>query len=345
MDPAITIQHVSRRFVATQALDDVSLEIGVGEIISLIGQSGCGKSTLLRIIAGLDAEHSGEVRLFGQQVSGRDRFVEPEQRNVGFMLQDYALFPHLTVRQNIGFGLRKMAAAAAQTRVCDVASRLMVDGLLDKYPHMLSGGEQQRVALARALAPSPRILLMDEPFSNLDRRLAENVRSETLGILRELGTTAVLVTHDPEEALASSDRIVLLRSGKVLQTGTPYEIYFHPNAPYSADYFCAYNKLPAVFRGGVFETAAGRFPASFEMAEGGRATVYIRPEAIGISRDGDGLKGRIISRTFMGNSERVVLQLADSRVTLTAQVPRQIPDGGAEVQVVIPSIGMLAFPE
>jgi iron(III) transport system ATP-binding protein len=276
MSSAIEVQHISRQFKSTIALDDVSLACDAGEILSLIGQSGCGKSTLLRIIAGLDHEHDGRVLLFGNEVSGASVFVEPEQRSVGFMFQDYALFPHLTSA---------------------LAERLAVSAMLDKYPHMLSGGEQQRVALARALAPAPRVLLMDEPFSNLDRRLAERVRAETVAVLRDLGMTAVLVTHDPEEALSFSDRIALLKAGRLIQAGTPHDLYFHPNSPYCADYFCAYNKIKAVYRGGMLETAIGVFPASFSAREGEAATVYIRPQSVHVSQDGDGLPATIKHRT------------------------------------------------
>jgi iron(III) transport system ATP-binding protein len=345
MSAAITVERVSRKFKVTQALDDVSLSCDAEEIVSLIGPSGCGKSTLLRIIAGLDSEHEGRVHLFGQLVSGAKVFVEPEQRSVGFMFQDYALFPHLTVEQNIGFGLRGAASATVRTKALALAERLSINALLDKYPHMLSGGEQQRVALARALAPAPRVLLMDEPFSNLDRRLAERVRAETISVLRELGMTAVLVTHDPEEALSVSDRIVLLKSGKLVQTGTPYELYFHPNAPYCADYFCAYNKIRATYRNGLLDTVLGKFPASYEAAEGTSATVYIRPQSVYLSNDGDGLPATIRRRIFMGDAQRLELEMDGSKLMLTAQITHQLPHDAHRVNVVLPSIGMLAFPD
>ena len=208
---------------------------------------------------------------------------------------------------------------------------------------MLSGGEQQRVALARALAPEPSILLMDEPFSNLDRRLAEMIRAETLAILRELKTTAIMVTHDPEEALSSSDRIALMRDGKILQVGTPYELYFHPTSRYTADYFCAFNKIPAIFRDGKLLTEIGSFPASFDCAIGCEVTVYIRPQSVSVSRDGEGLTGRIISRSFKGESQQLQIQMDGMQLRLTALIPNILPDGDDQVQVVVPSIGVLAF--
>jgi iron(III) transport system ATP-binding protein len=340
---AIEIDGVSRLFRGVRALDRVSLSVFQGEIVSLIGQSGCGKSTLLRIISGVDPEHDGSVTLFGDIAATANVFVEPEKRNVGFMLQDYALFPHLTVEQNIWFGVKKIAKPVAQARVDRIVGRLSLGALVKKYPHMLSGGEQQRVALARALAPEPAILLMDEPFSNLDRRLADSIRMETLAILRELKTTVIMVTHDPEEALSSSDRIALMRNGSILQIGTPYELYFHPKSRYTADYFCAYNKFPGTFHDGKLHTEFGNFPASFDAANGSAVIVYVRPQAVSVSRAGEGLAGRILSRTFKGEAEQLMIALDGLKQPVMALIPNLLPDGDERVQVVIPSIGVLAF--
>ncbi len=340
---AIELRGVALDYGRLRALDDVNLVIAAGEIICLIGPSGCGKSSLLRIIAGVDTDHRGEVLLFAKPVSDHQRFVEPENRNVGFMLQDYALFPHLSVEQNILFGVKKLPATLAQQRANGIIDRLSLGNLRHKYPHMLSGGEQQRVALARALTPEPRILLMDEPFSNLDKRLADDVRRETLAILRELGTTAIIVTHDPEEALSSCDRIALMRAGKVLQVGTGYELYYHPNSRYSADYFCAYNKVPGVYRDNHLHTEFGSFPASFSAADGCPVTVYLRPQSISVSRDGGGLPARILSRVFQGDAEQLSIRIDGTSQELRAHVPNLLTGEGDRVQVVIPSIGMLAF--
>jgi iron(III) transport system ATP-binding protein len=339
--PAISLNNVSREYGRSRALADVSLSVSPGEIICLVGQSGCGKSTLLRIIAGIDNEHRGEVRLFGKSVASENVFVEPEQRRVGFMFQDYALFPHLTVFENVRFGVRRQADGdrlAAQT-----IERLNLGNLQDKYPHMLSGGEQQRVALARALTPQPPILLMDEPFSNLDRRLAENIRSQTLAILRDLKTTAIIVTHDPEEALGSSDRIALMRDGKFVQVGTGYELYYHPNSRYTADYFCSYNKIPAKIMGDQLVTSIGSFPSAFDGADGSSATVYIRPQSISVSREGNGTPCLIIGRSFRGDAEHLTLQVEGQQMTLSAHIPYILPDGDDRVRIVLPSIGMLSF--
>jgi iron(III) transport system ATP-binding protein len=344
-NPAIEAFNVTRQYGGGRALDDVSISIRQGEIICLVGPSGCGKSSLLRVISGVDAEHSGEVKLFGRTVAGGASFVEPEDRRVGFMLQDYALFPHLSVADNISFGVRKRSKAERASLTARTIERLGLQSLTQKYPHMLSGGEQQRVALARALTPEPPVMLMDEPFSNLDRRLADTIRQETLSILRELGTTSIIVTHDPEEALSSCDRIALMRQGRILQFGTPYDLYYHPLSRYAADYFCAYNQLPAIYENGQLVTALGRFPANFKAANGARAVVYVRPQAVTISRDGNGLPGRIVNRTFKGDAEQLTLLIDGTSQAITAHIPYLLPDGEERVQVVIPPIGVLGFAE
>lgn len=343
--PAISVTGVSRRFGSVSALEQVSFEVLPGEIVSLVGPSGCGKSSLLRIISGIDFDHLGSVDLFGRMVAGGGNFIEPEQRGVGFMLQDYALFPHLTVEDNIGFGLSGRPAHEIAARTARMIERLKLSHLSRKFPHMLSGGEQQRVALARALAPEPRILLMDEPFSNLDRRLAETIREETIAILQELRTTTIIVTHDPEEALIVSDRIILMRDGRVLQDGSPYELYYHPTTRYTADYFSTYNKIPGRYREGMWYTLLGAFPASFEAAEGAPVTVYLRPQSILVSPTGDGLPADILRRQFRGDGEILRLRLQSSKIDLTVQIPFLLPPEALTASVVIPSAGLLAFPD
>jgi len=344
-ETAIELAHVSRSYGAAVVLHDVSFAIRPREIVSLIGPSGCGKSSLLRIISGIDSQHSGSVRLFGRPVAGAGGAVEPEHRHVGFMLQDYALFPHLSVEENISFGIRKRPAAELAYRINRIIDRLKLGPLRHKFPHMLSGGEQQRVALARALTPEPPILLMDEPFSNLDRRLAETIRHETLSILRELGTTTVLVTHDPEEALGASDRIILLREGRVLQVGTPYELYYHPATRYTAEYFSAFNRLAAVYREGMLVTDVGAFPSAFDVPEGSPVTVYLRPQSVAVSRLGDGLPADILERTFRGDGELLRVRLKSSPIELVVQTALLLPPDVSSVGLVIPSVGALAFPD
>jgi iron(III) transport system ATP-binding protein len=228
----LKVEGVSASFGPVSVLQDVSLQVSEGEVVCLLGASGSGKSTLLRIIAGIERPTRGRVRIGGVEVAGPGVFVEPEDRRVGMVFQDYALFPHLTVAENAVFGVRKSAHSAAE-----ILERFGLSKYAYAYPHMLSGGEQQRLALARAMAPQPRILLMDEPFCSLDTRLREEVRRYTLDFLRASRTTTVIVTHDPEEALRVADRIALLEAGRLLQYATPHEIYTHPNCSAVAQFF------------------------------------------------------------------------------------------------------------
>jgi iron(III) transport system ATP-binding protein len=225
--PRLEVQNLSHRFGANQVVDDVSLTVMPGQVTCLLGPSGCGKSTTLRIIAGVEQQSSGSVLLDGAVVASDAIHVEPEGRHVGLMFQDFALFPHLTVAQNVGFGMRG-DRKTRRDRVQTLLDRVELAGFSGKYPHELSGGEQQRVALARALAPSPRVMLMDEPFSGLDMRLRDDVRDATLAILKEEETAVLLVTHEPDEAMRMADQIALMRDGRIVQKGAPYNIY---NAP------------------------------------------------------------------------------------------------------------------
>lgn len=301
--PILAVENVVRRFGEVAALDGVSLDIAAGEIVCLVGHSGCGKSTLLRVIAGVEDIDAGAVVLDGRVVSGTGVFVEPEHRNVGFMFQDYALFPHLTSRQNIAFGLKAMRRKDAAARADDIIGRLGIGALADRYSHMLSGGEQQRVALARALAPQPHVLLMDEPFSNLDRGLRDTVRRETLALLRGLKTTAIVVTHDPEEALAIGDKVVLMRKGKVIETGTGDAIYSFPQTAYAAAFFSQVNRIPARRSGDRLESAIGSFPAP--CGSSGPVQLFVRPQALRLSERGT--PALVRACVLMGEIEELTL--------------------------------------
>ncbi|MGI6246530.1 MAG: ABC transporter ATP-binding protein [Pseudochelatococcus sp.] len=307
-DCHLRLEGISRRFGNVKALDDVSLGVGRGALVCLVGHSGCGKSSLLRIVAGIDRPDEGRVLLDGREVSGSGGHVEPEDRNIGFMFQDYALFPHLNVTDNILFGLRRIGRRAARERCAAIVARLGLDHLARRFPHMLSGGEQQRVALARALAPQPDIVLMDEPFSNLDRELRNGIRTETIDILRELGTTVIMVTHDPEEALSTGDVIVLMRNGKIVQSASGAEIYEHPASPYAAEFFCSFNKIRTVCRNGCAETPLGRFAAP-GFAEGEHATVYIRPQCLRVN-DAEGVDCTVVDCALFGEIEQMHVAVA-----------------------------------
>ena len=306
----LALRGLVRRFgQAAPALNGVSLTVAPGEVVCLLGASGCGKSTLLRLIAGVERPDAGEIWLSGQCLVGAGRFVEPEARGIGFMFQDYALFPHLSVADNVAFGLKGQPRAVVQTRVAEVLTVAGVSHLAQRFPHMLSGGESQRVALARALAPRPSLLLMDEPFSNLDQGLRETVRAETLRLLRGLGITTLLVTHDPQEALATADRLVLMLAGRVEAMGPPRQIYHTPPTLYAACFLGPGNVLPGVVRNGHLETPLGRFGAP-DLAEGQAGVAFFRPQALALCPQGEGVAAQIVAREFLGERERLTLALA-----------------------------------
>lgn len=307
--PALRLDAISRSFAGRTVLSDISLAVPPGQITCLLGESGCGKSTLLRLIAGVDRPDGGTIELNGRRIVGPDRFTEPESRRIGFMFQDYALFPHLSVEANLAFGLQHLPRREQAARIAAISEPIGVAHLLQRFPHSLSGGEQQRVALARALAPRPEILLMDEPFSNLDQGLRERVRRETLDILRRLGTTAILVTHDPQEALAVGDLIVLMRGGEIEQVGTPFDIYDRPRSIYAAEFMGPCNRLAGIWRQGEIETPIGRFAGGLGLPDGTPALACIRPQALSIEPDGGGISARIVSKTFLGESEQIEISV------------------------------------
>lgn len=343
-EPFLSVVGVSRRFGATLALRELSLTVARGEIVALVGQSGCGKTTLLRAIAGIAPIDSGSIVLDGETVAAPGVEVPPERRGVGLMFQDHALFPHLRVAENVGFGLRRLPRAEAEARVADLLERLGIAALARRYPHQISGGEQQRVALARALAPRPRLLLMDEPFSALDRRLREGVREETLAVLRDLGIAALIVTHDPQEALAEGDRVALMAGGRILQIGTGPDLYDRPACAFAAEFFCPCNKIPGVCRGGWLETPLGRF-RSPAVAEGGAATAYLRPHALRLVGEGEpGLAGRVVGQSFLGEARqiRVAADVLAEPLRVRAAAGEAAPPG-ALVRVAAPPEAAFVF--
>jgi len=281
--PMLSLRDVQCRFDNHNAVSDVSLDIKAGEVVCLLGPSGCGKTTLLRIAAGLQAPTHGSV-LLGKDLVSEPGNIHwpPERRNVGLAFQESALFPHLTVLDNVCFGLGTLPVRERKSRALYLLRRLGMADYARAFPHTLSGGQQQRVALARALAPSPRVMLLDEPFSSLDARLRDQIRDDTLHVLKEMGTATLLVTHDPEEAMFMADRIALMRDGQVVQAGTPTDLYCRPADPFVVRFFGQVNEYDSQAKGGKVATPLGRLDAG-TIPDGSAVKVMIRPEAVQVS--------------------------------------------------------------
>jgi iron(III) transport system ATP-binding protein len=317
----LTFERVSHRYGDVEAVREVDLDIAPGEIVCLLGPSGCGKTTLLRIAAGVEQPTGGRVLINGQDVTQGPTMLPPERRGVGLMFQDFALFPHLSNLANVMFGLRDTSREEAEREARLALARVGLADYAEAYPHMLSGGEQQRVALARAVAPRPNVLLMDEPFSGLDRRLRDEVREDTLAVMRESRVTSIVVTHDPEEAMRMGDRIALMREGRLVQLDAPEALYRRPKDLVAARYFCELNELPGVVAGGVVATPLGSFPAP-GLAEGSPAVVAVRPQGVQTGPAGSGIPGRLEFRRFLGEIELLELAVEGLDRPLRARVRR-----------------------
>ncbi len=301
MCDGLSLRSITRRFGSRLAVDAVSLDAPRGKVFCLLGPSGCGKSTTLRIAAGLERADSGTVHVGGRIVDGEGRFEPPENRRVGLMFQDYALFPHLTVIKNVAFGLMRLPRAEREKRAEAELSRVGLLSHKDAYPHTLSGGEQQRVALARMLAPDPAVVLMDEPFSGLDARLRDEVRGTTLQRLRQADAAVVMVTHDPDEAMRVADTIALMRQGHIVQQGKPSEIYRMPVDPEAAALFGGANLFHAPVAGGRTRSPFGPLAAPL-LPEGSQADIVYRPAAIWLAEEG--VPARVVTvRPFAGHLE------------------------------------------
>jgi len=324
----LVFDHVAFAVRSKPILHDINFKLTPGEIVSVLGPSGCGKTTLLRLAAGVSRPTQGRILLDGEVVAGPAQFVPPEARSIGLVFQDFALFPHLTVLDNVRYGLhrwRRDEALAAATRAL---ARVGLAGLAGAYPHQLSGGEQQRVALARAISPRPQILLMDEPFSGLDQRLREDVRKETLALLKEIRATVVLVTHDPREALEVSDRVMLMRGGRIVQQASPREIYAAPIDAAAARFFAPSNELEGRVSRGIVETLFGPFAAP-GLAEGDTAVVILRPELIGQTAQGP--EALVKESQYLGHMARLTLVFPTLEHEVMALVPADLAPARGQV--------------
>lgn len=329
MTPKLDLQNITRVFDGVTVVDDLSVSLMPGEVTCLLGPSGCGKSTTLRIAAGVDRQNAGRVLLDGQVISDDSVHLPPEKRAIGLMFQDFALFPHLSVVENVAFGLK---TRDKRTRALGLLEKVGLRKAAEKYPHQLSGGEQQRIALARALAPNPAVMLMDEPFSGLDNRLRDGIRDDTLAILKELNTAVLLVTHEPEEAMRMANNIALMRAGKVVQYGAPYNLYNAPVDRQVAGFFSDINVIHGIVENMKAETPFGQFFTP-GLVDGADVEIIVRPQHLKIDfdrqgkgpnptpQDGVPARGVIKRSRFMGNESLIELEMDYDRSTLSATIP------------------------
>jgi iron(III) transport system ATP-binding protein len=327
----LELKDITRVYDGLNVVDGLSLALKPGEVTCLLGPSGCGKSTSLRIAAGVDRQTSGQVLIDGHVVSDGSGHMPPEARNIGLIFQDFALFPHLNVERNVGFGL-KGSNASKKDRVWELLQKVDLEGYAHKYPHQLSGGEQQRVALARALAPKPQVLLMDEPFSGLDDRLRDDVRDATLELLKSEDTAVLLVTHEPEEAMRMADQIVLMREGRIVQSGAPYNIYNSPVDRQAAAFFSDVNVIEGVVKNALTETPFGQFLTP-GMVDGTEVEIIIRPQHLKLDFDRKGrgpnptvidgvpARGQVKRSRYLGHQSVVEFMMDYDRSVLKVLVP------------------------
>ena len=300
-------------------LHGVDLAAEPGEVLCLLGPSGSGKTTLLRIAAGIEPQTGGRVLLNNREIAGPNVFLPPEQRSIGLVFQDFALFPHMTILENVRFGLTALSRSEGRAEALAALASVGLDSYAETYPHALSGGQQQRVALARALAPRPAVLLMDEPFSGLDSRLKDSVRAETLAILRQSRATAIIVTHDAEEAMRLADRIALLREGRLVQVGTAEDLYLRPADLFAAGFFSELNVLAGRVSNGRVETPLGTVDGG-GMPTGTVVTVAVRTNGFEVSETGGNAEARILSRRYLGVVEQLELTVAGLDEPVRARV-------------------------
>lgn len=331
LPPRLKIKNITCTFGGRDVISNSSFEVHAGETLCLLGPSGCGKTTTLRTIAGIQQANHGEIWLDGKMIEGATCNVAPEARSVGFLFQDFALFPHLNVSANVGFGLRLKGDKKKQ-RILELLKNVEMQDYAHAFPHELSGGEQQRVALARALAPMPKVMLLDEPFSGLDNRLRNDVRRTTLRLLRATNTSIIMVTHDPDEAMRMSDKIALMRAGKIVQIGTPRELYNSPIDLETAAFFSDLNIVKGTVKNAQIETIFGNFTTE-NYHNGTKVNIAIRPQHLRIDFDrcapgprpsaADGLpvRAKVIEANFTGHESIILFRTEEKQHELQASTP------------------------
>jgi iron(III) transport system ATP-binding protein len=348
----LQLDRLSKQFPGTKApvLRDISLELHQGELLSLLGASGCGKTTLLRLIAGFEQSQTGTITLSGQVVAGSGRWLPSERRDIGMVFQDYALFPHLTVAENIAFGLRKSRRKRSgypkpemRKMVLEAIAQVGLTGLEHRYPHELSGGQQQRVALARALAPQPALILLDEPLSNLDVQVRIRLRQEIREILKATGTAAVFVTHDQEEALSISDRIAVMNAGQIEQLDTPEALYQVPTTRFVAEFVTQANFLPAIPDGDRWKTSIGSFTLPQAMEASFRAAELMIRQA-DLQLQPDNASGIVIrDRQFLGREHRYLLITPEGQRLQAVSTVNPALEVGTRVRLVVNPLRVQLF--
>ncbi|MFI5222790.1 MAG: ABC transporter ATP-binding protein [Nitrospirales bacterium] len=324
------------------AIRDISFSAREGEILCLLGPSGCGKTTILRAIAGFEPVRSGEIFLSGRRVSSSSEMIPTEERHVGMVFQEYALFPHLRVADNIAFGLHHLSRAERTRQVQEMLRLTGLEGLERRYPHELSGGQQQRVALSRALVQNPVVLLLDEPFSNLDPDMASRMRQELHALLRRMKTTTILVTHDHDEAFAMADRIAVLNHGVLEQMDSPELLYHVPSTPFVADFVGQADFIPGTVSQGMVHTELGEFPDTLDCKDGTAVVVMIRPDDIHLVPR-EGARSRILSRQFHGSENLYTVSLPSGQIVHSSESSTSVYQKGAAVELRVSATHTVLF--
>lgn len=353
----LSLKAVEHVYGDTHVLEDINLDLHTEEVVCLLGPSGCGKSTTLRIAAGVERQTGGQVLLNGNVISSNVHHIPPNERNVGLIFQDFALFPHLTIAENVAFGLKNMSGRRKRQIAVEALQRVQLRSDADKYPHQLSGGEQQRVALMRALVTKPAVMLMDEPFSGLDNRLRDEVRDEALDLLKREGAAVLLVTHEPDEAMRMANHIALMRDGKIIQQGGPYQIYNHPVDRQAAAFFSDLNVIHGVVNSRQTETPFGLFLTP-TLTDNADVEIIIRPQHLKIDVDdgatpppkpnpktGAPALGRVERARFMGADSLIEVRMQHDNSLLRASIPGAfLPEVGQTVWLSLRRDHCFVFP-